>query len=222
MVAMDSARTGRLLQRYTKGRRLVVGCIPYRFKTTSKSYLEGKELEVLLISAQREGKGMLFPKGGWENDESMKEAALRETIEEAGVIGIVQNKLGKWKFKSKSHDGSYVAYMFPLLVKDQLDLWPEKEIRRRAWMGVPEAREACHYTWMKEALDSLACRLVPSTQQQQEIIEEDDELGSKQQLNSEEDFFETYNSEEVFFETRNSEEIEKVDSKQEQHNSEEV
>ncbi|XP_047319123.1 nudix hydrolase 18, mitochondrial-like [Impatiens glandulifera] len=169
MVSLDSARTGRQLQRYKKGRRLVVGCIPYRFKTTSKSYLDGKELEVLLISAQREGKGMLFPKGGWENDESMKEAALRETIEEAGVVGIVQQKLGKWKFKSKNHEGCYIAYMFPLLVKDQLELWPEKDFRRRVWMNVSEAREACHYSWMQEALDSLACRL--STEEDEEELE---------------------------------------------------
>ncbi|KAI3667370.1 hypothetical protein L6452_42426 [Arctium lappa] len=40
-------------------------------------------LEVLVISAQRKGKGMLFPKGGWEFDESMIDAALRESIEEA-------------------------------------------------------------------------------------------------------------------------------------------
>lgn len=46
--------------------------------------------EVLVISAQRKGKGMLFPKGGWESDESIKEAALRESLEEAGVFGTVE------------------------------------------------------------------------------------------------------------------------------------
>lgn len=29
-------------------------------------------------------------KGGWEIDESIEEAALRETVEEAGVVGDVQ------------------------------------------------------------------------------------------------------------------------------------
>ncbi|KAL4567322.1 hypothetical protein LXL04_022903 [Taraxacum kok-saghyz] len=47
-------------------------------------------LEVLVISAQRKGKGMLFPKGGWESDESIKEAALRKSLEEAGVLGTVE------------------------------------------------------------------------------------------------------------------------------------
>uniref|UniRef100_K7KRE3 Nudix hydrolase domain-containing protein n=1 Tax=Glycine max TaxID=3847 RepID=K7KRE3_SOYBN len=57
-------------QRYDDGCRQVVG-------------YQNKELEVLVISAQK-GNGMQFPKGGWESDESMEQAALRETIEEAG------------------------------------------------------------------------------------------------------------------------------------------
>ncbi|KAL7000884.1 hypothetical protein U1Q18_002036 [Sarracenia purpurea var. burkii] len=70
-------------------------CIPYRYKTCIKK--EGKdgdqeELEVLMISSQK-GQGMLFPKGGWELDESIEEAALRETLEEAGVIGKVEVNL---------------------------------------------------------------------------------------------------------------------------------
>lgn len=93
------------------------------------------EIEVLVITSQRKGKGMLFPKvfdsfqslcssisqfyvqvhfnywiisyskdkifeklmilinltqGGWEEDESIEDAALRETVEEAGVVGDVE------------------------------------------------------------------------------------------------------------------------------------
>ncbi|CAL0311112.1 unnamed protein product [Lupinus luteus] len=52
--------------------------------------MDNDEIEVLVISSQNQkGKGMLLPKGGWELDESKKEAALRETLEEAGVRGIV-------------------------------------------------------------------------------------------------------------------------------------
>ncbi|XP_054798230.1 nudix hydrolase 18, mitochondrial-like [Prosopis cineraria] len=147
------SRTGRQLQRYRKGRRQVVGCIPYRYKME-----ESEELEVLVISSQK-GKGMLFPKGGWELDESKKEAAVRETIEEAGVRGIVGGGLGKWSFKSKTHDTLYEGYMFPLLVQEQLELWPEQNYRQRIWMSVDEAREVCQHCWMKEALDRLVNRL---------------------------------------------------------------
>ncbi|KAK7321479.1 hypothetical protein VNO77_32163 [Canavalia gladiata] len=158
VVALVS-RTGRELQRYKKGRRQVVGCIPYRYKIGDQNSLEApEELEVLVITSQK-GKGMLFPKGGWELDESKKEAALRETMEEAGVRGTVGGKLGKWSFKSKTHDTFYDGYMFPLLVQEQLELWPEQNFRQRKWMSVSEAWEVCLHWWMKEALERLITRL---------------------------------------------------------------
>ncbi|KAK7385676.1 hypothetical protein VNO78_31467 [Psophocarpus tetragonolobus] len=158
VVALVS-RTGREFQRYRKGRRQVVGCIPYRYKIGDQTSLEAlDELQVLVITSQK-GKGMLFPKGGWELDESKKEAALRETVEEAGVRGTVEGKLGKWSFKSKTHDTFYEGYMFPLLVQEQLDFWPEQNVRQRIWMSVSEAREVCQHWWMKEALERLVNRL---------------------------------------------------------------
>ncbi|GLT57655.1 hypothetical protein SLA2020_306120 [Shorea laevis] len=155
------SRAGRHLQRYNKqGGRQVVGCIPYRYKIIETSSLdeEEKELEVLVISSQN-GKQMLFPKGGWELDESMTEAAMRETLEEAGVRGTIEHKLGTWSFKSKRHGTYYEGYMFPLLVQEQLDTWPEQNFRQRAWMTVAEARKVCHHLWMKEALDRFEQRL---------------------------------------------------------------
>ncbi|KAK9115131.1 hypothetical protein Syun_021928 [Stephania yunnanensis] len=168
MVSLVS-RTGRQYQRYNMGGcRQVVGCIPYRFKN------DFEELEVLVISSQK-GQGMLFPKGGWETDESKEEAALRETLEEAGVVGKVEGELGKWSFKSKRHGTFYEGYMFPLLVKEQLDSWPEESLRSRKWMNVEDAREVCQHSWMKEALDVLVHRLTHSRRQVNEN-DDDEEL----------------------------------------------
>ncbi|KAJ0043088.1 hypothetical protein Pint_18552 [Pistacia integerrima] len=166
------SRTGRHLQRYCqKGFRQVVGCIPYRYKGIKQNELEidEEDIEVLLISSQK-GKGMPFPKGGWETDESIKQAALRETVEEAGVTGIVECELGTWKFKSKSHDTYYEGHMFSLLVKEQLEIWPEKNVRKRTWMSVAEARKSCQsqYGWMKEALDRLVEQQTSQRQQPNE------------------------------------------------------
>ncbi|VFQ69806.1 unnamed protein product [Cuscuta campestris] len=150
-MAILVSRTGRTLQRYHKGHRLVVGCIPYRLSRNGG-------LEVLMISSQK-GQAMMFPKGGWELDESIEEAASRESVEEAGVVGVVERELGKWRFMSKSRPIYREGYMFPLLVTEQLDLWPEKNLRRRVWMCAADAREVCQQIWMKEALDMLVERL---------------------------------------------------------------
>ncbi|KAI8017906.1 hypothetical protein LOK49_LG04G01503 [Camellia lanceoleosa] len=159
------SRTGRHLQRYNKGCRQVVGCIPYRYRVTNQTSIEDEEIfEVLVISSQKKGKGMLFPKGGWEADESIKDAALRETEEEAGVLGTLERELGRWQFKSQSQDTYHEGYMFPLLVNKQLDFWPEKHVRQRLWMSATEAKEVCQHLWMKEALDVLVGRLSSAKQ----------------------------------------------------------
>ncbi|CAI9785481.1 unnamed protein product [Fraxinus pennsylvanica] len=151
------ARTGRHLQRYNRGRRLVVGCIPYRYKNGNTGGTKD-ELEVLVISSKK-SQEMMFPKGGWELDESIEEAARRESLEEAGVLGNVESQLGTWLFKSNSRELHHEGLMFPLLVTEQLDLWPEKSVRLREWMAVAKAREVCKQLWMNEALDILVNRL---------------------------------------------------------------
>ncbi|KAB2090077.1 hypothetical protein ERO13_A03G092000v2 [Gossypium hirsutum] len=151
-------RTGRHLQRYNnRGFRLVVGCIPYRYRESEDAKSIEEAIEVLVINAQN-GKGILFPKGGWEKDESMEEAAIRETVEEAGVVGVIECKLGKWCYKSKRQSIYHEGHMFGLLVKQELDGWPEKNIRKREWVTVSKAREECPHLWMIEALEELVWR----------------------------------------------------------------
>ncbi|KAL7152710.1 hypothetical protein ABFS83_04G116300 [Erythranthe nasuta] len=150
------SRTGRHLQRYNQGFRQVVG-----IRKSNKSHLlHGtllEDLEVLLITSQKSPR-MMFPKGGWELDENIELAASRETLEEAGVVGMLGDKLGEWIFKSKSQEKYHEGSMFPLLVTEELDVWPEKSVRRRIWMTVSEAKEACAAAWMKEALDAFVCQ----------------------------------------------------------------
>ncbi|BAF09952.1 nudix hydrolase 21, chloroplastic [Oryza sativa Japonica Group] len=150
-MAVLVARQGRELQRYTSaGGRIVVGCIPYRVRS-------GGEMEVLVITSQK-GHGMMFPKGGWELDESMDEAARREALEEAGVRGDTETSLGCWYYKSRRYDTTYEGFMFPLRVTDELLQWPEMSSRKRTWATVQQAMDGCQHGWMREALERLVSR----------------------------------------------------------------
>ncbi|XP_021774489.1 nudix hydrolase 16, mitochondrial-like [Chenopodium quinoa] len=153
------ARTGRLQQRYNDGCRLVAGCIPFRYRNGEDNSNDDSEsnIEVLMINSQS-GPGLLFPKGGWENDETVEEAAAREAVEEAGVKGDLMDLLGYYKFKSKTHqdefcpEGLCKAAMFAMLVKEELGSWPEQSMRNRFWLTVPEAAQSCRHAWMRVAL----------------------------------------------------------------------
>ncbi|CAL5019434.1 unnamed protein product [Urochloa decumbens] len=153
-MAVLVARQGRELQRYSQrtGGRIVVGCIPYRVRR------DDGELEVLVITSQK-GHGMMFPKGGWEEDESMDEAARREALEEAGVLGDTEPVLGFWHYQSRRYvDQTYEGFMFPLRVADELHQWPEMASRKRTWATVNQVMDGCPHWWMREALEKLVAR----------------------------------------------------------------
>ncbi|KAJ4838069.1 hypothetical protein Tsubulata_050497 [Turnera subulata] len=163
------ARSGRERQRYEDNVRLVSGCIPYRLTKDDREEdnidLEGR-IEVLMLTSPNRT-DFVFPKGGWEDDETVVQAACREAFEEAGVKGILKEcPIGEWKFRSKSRqdlfsmEGSCKGYMFALEVTEELETWPEQEIRDRKWLTIKDAFELCRYEWMREALDRFLSVMV--------------------------------------------------------------
>ncbi|XP_057984019.1 nudix hydrolase 13, mitochondrial [Malania oleifera] len=154
------ARTGRHRQRYENNFRLVSGCIPYKDDGDQSSDPEGR-IKVLMISSPNRD-DLVFPKGGWEDDETVEEAAHREAWEEAGVRGELRRKpLGVWEFRSKSKEkicsteGRCRGYMFALKVKEEHEAWPEQENHNRKWLNIKDAFKLCRYEWMREALNEF-------------------------------------------------------------------
>lgn len=89
------SRNGRQTQRWftdpTSQRlyRMTTGCVPI---------VEGGK--VLFVSSSRKPEWIL-PKGGWENDEGLEESAIRETFEEAGVLGILGPLLSEIEYETR-------------------------------------------------------------------------------------------------------------------------
>lgn len=50
-------------------------------------------------------------------------------------FSTLQSELGEWSFKSNNNGNCYEGHMFPLLVKEQLEFWPEKDVRQRIWVN---------------------------------------------------------------------------------------
>ncbi|ORY10994.1 hypothetical protein LY90DRAFT_438722, partial [Neocallimastix californiae] len=109
--------------------RKVAGCVPIDPKT-------GK---VLLISCRKKPNCWIFPKGGWENDETVTSAAMRETWEEAGVKGEIVSMIGKFKqykkFKKNTCKKNPIL-LYEMKVTEIADDWPEKNERERCWVRI--------------------------------------------------------------------------------------
>ncbi|XP_052205873.1 nudix hydrolase 13, mitochondrial-like isoform X2 [Diospyros lotus] len=171
------ARTGRHRQRYEDQFRLVAGCIPYRFEKVVEDNICKSEsrLHVLMISTPKHA-DLVFPKGGWENDESITEAVHREALEEAGVKGRLSEKpLGVWEFRSKSSQnscskgGGCRGHIYAMEVMEELESWPEQAIYGRKWLNIEDAFKSCRYDWMREALTNL--QMLLSKERSKESLE---------------------------------------------------
>ncbi|XP_074372174.1 nudix hydrolase 13, mitochondrial isoform X1 [Apium graveolens] len=142
---------------------IIMRCIPYRVAKNNdeESFDLESSLEVLMISSPNRD-DLVFPKGGWEDDETVEEAACREALEEAGVKGIIKgDSLGDWTFRSKSRqesgclEGGCKVWMFALEVTEELDAWPEQENHDRRWLFIKDAFQLCRYQWMSTALEKF-------------------------------------------------------------------
>lgn len=118
------------------------GCVPVRRNVSG-------EWEVLLVQSRRSKDSWAFPKGGVEPGESDINAAVRETVEEGGVLGTVSAKLGVWTLARRSTarvSGTNKARlrMWLLLVDHELPSddrrWAERSYRVRAWFPFNIAR----------------------------------------------------------------------------------
>lgn len=99
------------------------------------------EWEVMVVQSRWTPAIWLFPKGGVESGENGKQAALRETREEAGVEGALGPKLGAWRF-AKAADQKHKMWL--LFVATEFDAsdkrWKERKKRKREWLSVDDVR----------------------------------------------------------------------------------
>ena len=103
--------------------------IPFRY--------EDNQIKILIISS-RSGKRWIIPKGIIENGDGAALTAEKETLEEAGVQGYVnEGIIGEYKYSKWG--GSCRVQVFSLLVNKELDDWDEKAFRKREWVDAKTA-----------------------------------------------------------------------------------
>jgi 8-oxo-dGTP pyrophosphatase MutT (NUDIX family) len=119
--------------------------------------LDGAEPRYLMVKARRDPHVWIFPKGHIEDGETAEDTALRETQEEAGVIGRVLAPIGALEFESGGRP-LHVEYFLVELLGDAS--WSER--REFVWGTYEETRERIQYAnaraLLKKAHDFLAHR----------------------------------------------------------------
>ena len=96
-----------------------------------------ERLEIALVTTPN-GKRWVVPKGSLDKGERSRDAAIRETEEEAGLIGDLEPRpLGRYRFTRDNERYEVDVYLMRVTVV--LDSWLESGLRRRRWLRVDKA-----------------------------------------------------------------------------------
>jgi 8-oxo-dGTP pyrophosphatase MutT (NUDIX family) len=127
------------------------GVIPYRKKDNG--------LEILLITSVKKKK-WIIPKGYIEFNLSPFESAKKEAFEEAGVKGANETfEIGT--FRLIKDIGTCIIKVYSMEVVEELDDYPEKQLRKRKWFSVSEAIENISIPQLSEMFLNLQKKVTP-------------------------------------------------------------
>lgn len=114
------------------------------------------ELEFCLITSRRTGRWG-FPKGTIERGESLEQAALKEALEEAGLLGEIVGGLGHYAYTKNGR--SLDVGVLLMEVSSVHDEWKESHQRQRLWAGAETARELLCRPHLRRLLAAAVERL---------------------------------------------------------------
>lgn len=119
--------------------------------------IRGRVLEIALITTSG-GSRWGIPKGNIERGERARESAVREALEEAGLVGdLVGPRLGSFRYEKRGRARSVAVYL--LRVTRELPRWSEDDLRRREWLRLDKALDRVHSRELRRLLGSLSQRV---------------------------------------------------------------
>jgi len=137
---LEPARTGREGQVFDGDVRLCAGVVPLLNN------------QVVIVSSAKQTEWIL-PKGGWEADESIVDAALRECYEEAGLRGSIADPQAYIETHHTNRRGVPCRTRFFVMhVAEILEHWPE-EHRQRKLVDLDSAEDHLKRDMFRQALD---------------------------------------------------------------------
>jgi 8-oxo-dGTP pyrophosphatase MutT (NUDIX family) len=136
--------------------RVQYGALPYRFTPEAT-------LEILVVTTRRTRR-WIIPKGWPIKGLRPPKAAAREAFEEAGVTGRIGVKpVGAFTYEKVLDEAGVQATcevkVYPLLVKRQLEVFPESEQRVLQWVDPAKAITLIKDPGLKKLVKVFAKRL---------------------------------------------------------------
>ena len=116
------------------------------------------DVRILLVTTRDRGDWIL-PKGWPMSGLSLAAAAAFEAIEEAGVIGAIDDTpIGTYSYRKRMDAGYTVpchVFVYPMLVREHRLDWPEQDERRVRWCSLKKAADLTQEAELTAFLEDL-------------------------------------------------------------------
>src|SRR5262245_30373207 len=107
-----------------------------------------KEGRICLVTSSS-GRRWVIPKGMREPGKTAGEIALQEAWEEAGLTGVLDPEpAGSYVYEK--YGNAHHVTVFLMHVAEAADEWPEKSVRRRAWLEPTQALARIEETALRD------------------------------------------------------------------------
>src|SRR3954467_13822023 len=114
------------------------GFVPFKRQAAAVPFriVEDGRIEILLI--RRQNKPWGIPKGGVDPGRTLRDTAMNEAAEEAGLHGeLLEASLGEFMYKKQF--GELLVPVYGMRVTKVEDYGLEQPVRERKWFGIEEA-----------------------------------------------------------------------------------
>ncbi len=97
------------------------------------------------------GKRWVLPKGLIDPGQTVGVAALNESWEEAGLLGILEGEpIGSYVYQK--FGGECLVLVYRMTVNEVREEWPERGVRQRIWLRPEEAIDRIEEAGLREIL----------------------------------------------------------------------
>src|SRR5258706_5044810 len=114
------------------------GHVPFKRQAAAVPFriLEDGRIEILLI--RRKDRPWGIPKGSVDPGRNLRDTALNEAAEEAGLHGeLLGESLGEFMYQKQF--GELLVTVYGMRVTKMDDYWLEQPFRERSWFGIEQA-----------------------------------------------------------------------------------
>src|SRR5258705_12849079 len=116
------------------------GQVPFKRQAAAGPFRIGQNGRIEILLIRRKERPWGIPKGGVDPGRNLRDTALNEAAEEAGLHGeLLAESLGEFMYRKQK--GECLVTVYAMKVKEMDEHFLEEDFRERRWVTIEEAMD---------------------------------------------------------------------------------